>query len=68
MPPDDFERFRQLVLDDVTLQDALKETADVPAFLALARRLGAERGCHFTEDEVREAIRAARRAWLERWI
>jgi hypothetical protein len=68
MPLEDFERFRGLVLEDVTLQEALKETADVPAFLVLARRLGAERGCHFTEEELREAMRAARRTWLESWI
>ncbi|WP_163993109.1 Nif11-like leader peptide family natural product precursor [Pyxidicoccus caerfyrddinensis] len=68
MPLEDFERFRRLVLEDVTLQEALKATADVPAFLALARRLGAERGCHFTEEELRETMRAARRTWLESWI
>ncbi|QSQ25439.1 Nif11-like leader peptide family natural product precursor [Pyxidicoccus parkwayensis] len=68
MPPDDFERFRRLVLEDLALQDALKATVDVPAFIALARKLGAERGCHFTEEEVREAMRAARRKWLEQWV
>lgn len=68
MPLEDFERFRRLVLEDVALQEALNGTVDVPAFLALARKLGAERGCHFTEEELRESIRAARRAWLEHWI
>lgn len=68
MPPDDFERFRQRVLEDPALQDALRETTDTQAFIALARRLGAERGCHFTAEDVQEAMRAARRAWRERWV
>ncbi|MCP3137686.1 Nif11-like leader peptide family natural product precursor [Pyxidicoccus xibeiensis] len=68
MPPDDFERFRRLVLEDRALQVALEATAEVPAFIALARKLGAERGCHFTEVDIREAIRSARREWNERWI
>jgi hypothetical protein len=68
MPLEDLERFRQLVLEDAALQDALRETADTPAFLARARRLGAERGCHFTDEDLREALRAARRTWRERWV
>ncbi|MFP2907633.1 Nif11-like leader peptide family natural product precursor [Pyxidicoccus sp. 3LFB2] len=68
MPRDDFERFRHLVLEDVALQEALRDTADVPGFIALAMKLGAERGCHFTAEELRETLRAARREWLERWI
>lgn len=68
MPRDDFERFRRLVLEDVALQAVLRETADVAGFIALATKLGAERGCHFTAEELREAIRSARREWLERWV
>ena len=68
MPPEDFERFRQLVLEDAELERALRETPDTPAFIALARKLGAERGCHFTAEDVHEAMRAARRTWRERWV
>lgn len=68
MPPEDFERFRRLVLEDAALQQALRDTPDVPAFIALARRLGAERGCDFSAEDVQEAMRAARRAWRERWV
>ncbi|WP_164019683.1 Nif11-like leader peptide family natural product precursor [Pyxidicoccus trucidator] len=68
MPPDDFERFRRLVLEDPALQEALRETTDVPGFIALATQLGEERGCHFTAEELRETLRTARREWLGRWV
>jgi Nif11 domain len=66
--PQNLERFRQLVLADRSLFEQLRQTADLDGFVALAVRLGAEQGCVFTEQEVREAVRAWRRAWLERWI
>ncbi|MFP2927568.1 Nif11-like leader peptide family natural product precursor [Pyxidicoccus sp. 3LG] len=68
MPREDFERFRQLVLEDEALQTALGATVDTPTFIALAQKLGAERGCHFTAEDVQEAMREARRAARERWI
>ncbi|MBZ4420919.1 Nif11-like leader peptide family natural product precursor [Myxococcus sp. RHSTA-1-4] len=68
MPHEDFVRFRQLVLEDTALQESLMETADTQTFIALARRLGAERGCHFSAEDVQEAMRAARRTWRERWV
>jgi len=68
MSSEDLERFRQLVLEDEALQRALEATVETPAFIALARRLGAERGCHFTAEDVQDALRAARRTWRERWV
>ncbi|MCE9670468.1 Nif11-like leader peptide family natural product precursor [Myxococcus stipitatus] len=68
MSAEDFARFQALVLEDVPLQQALAATKDVPAFITLARQLGAERGCHFTDAEVREEIRAARQQWLRTWL
>jgi hypothetical protein len=62
------ERFRQLVLADRGLFDQLRQAGGVDGFVALAVRLGAERDCVFTEEEVRAALRECRRAWLERWI
>ncbi|GHG75597.1 Nif11-like leader peptide family natural product precursor [Comamonas sp. JC664] len=63
-----FERFRQRVLEDTALQESLRDTPDTATFLARAVALGAEHGCHFTAEDVQEALRAARRAWRERWI
>lgn len=65
---EDFERFRQRVLADVSLQEALRAPMDVPAFLALATRLGAEQGCHFSAEELKDLIRDARRSWLGAWV
>lgn len=62
-----FEEVRELVLGDERLVERL---ADVPrdelpaALVALA----AERGVELTFADVDEALRAARREWLERWI
>lgn len=68
MSLEDFERFRQRVLEDVSLQEALRARMDVPAFLALATRMGAEHGCHFTAEELRDLMRDARRSWLGDWV
>jgi hypothetical protein len=66
--PQNLERFRQMVLADRSLHERLRQTADLDGFVALAVRLGAERDCTFTDQEVRAALREVRRAWLERWI
>jgi hypothetical protein len=66
--PQNLERFRQLVLADRSLHEQLRQTSGLDGFVALAVRLGAERECVFTEQEVRAALRECRRAWLERWV
>ncbi|HEV2707624.1 MAG TPA: aspartyl/asparaginyl beta-hydroxylase domain-containing protein [Pyrinomonadaceae bacterium] len=63
-----FERFRQTVLQDETLQESLRETSDVKTFVTQVVRLGHDLGHHFTAADVEEALRASRRAWLERWL
>jgi hypothetical protein len=63
-----FEQFRQIVLNDVALQERLRTTTDHESFVGLVVRTGEERGCHFTPEDVEEAMRANRRAWLERWV
>ncbi|MFP2957257.1 Nif11-like leader peptide family natural product precursor [Myxococcus sp. 1LA] len=63
-----FERFRVRVLEDAALQDALRDTPDTAAFVARAIELGAANCFHFTAEDIHEAMRAARRAWRERWI
>ena len=62
------ERFRQLVLADRGLHEQLRQAAGLDAFVELTVRLGAERDCLFTAEDVRAALRECRRAWLERWI
>jgi hypothetical protein len=67
-PQQNLERFGELVLTDCELHDQLRATANEAAFVALAVRLGAERGCEFTATVVQAAINEKRRAWLERWL
>lgn len=62
------ERFRALVLADPSLQERLRETTDTESFLALAVELGAQHGCRFSRADVKDALRASRRAWFEAWI
>lgn len=63
-----FERFRQLVLEDAALQERLRGTPDLKAFVDLTLRLGEERGYRFMAEDVEGAFRESRRAWLRRWI
>src|SRR5437773_65365 len=67
MPQESLDQFRQLVLQDLALQEQLRETPNLDAFLALIVRLGAERGYDFGVEEVKEALRASQRTWIERW-
>jgi hypothetical protein len=63
-----FEQFREIVLQDLALQERLRATTDHGSFVDLVVRVGEEQGCRFTPEDVEEAMRANRRAWLERWI
>ena len=56
------------MLADRELHAQLRATANEDEFIALAVRLGAERGYDFTAPTVQEAVREKRRAWLERWL
>lgn len=68
MAKENLEKFRQLVLEDLSLQEKLRDIKDREAFVALTVRLGEERGCVFYGEDVEDALDASRRAWLERWL
>ena len=68
MSQEEFEQFRNVVLEDLPLQKRLRNFTRHDRFIRRVVRLGAERGFEFTADEVLEAINASRRAWIERWI
>jgi hypothetical protein len=68
MSEENFERFRQIVLRDLSLQERLREIAERQTFVQKTVELGAEFGCEFTPEDVAEAMRRGRRAWNERWI
>ena len=68
MSTESFEQFRQIVLQDVALQERLRATTDPRSFVDLLVRVGDERHCHFTPEDVQAAMRASRKRWIERWI
>ena len=68
MSEESLERFRRHVLQDVALQERLRETGDHEIFVVLVVSLGEELGYIFTSEDVEAALRTSRRAWLERWI
>ena len=68
MSRESLDEFHQLVLQDLALQEQLRETPDLGAFLELIVRLGAERGYDFGIEDVKDALQASQRAWIERGI
>jgi hypothetical protein len=62
------EQFRAVVVEDDGLQVRLSGFDDLQDFKEAVLEAGSERGFDFTELELDQAIREARRSWLERWI
>jgi len=65
---DAFDRFCNLVFEDLTLQETLRDVLDKELFFELLVRLGNDRGYLFSINEALEAFRTKRRAWIERWV
>lgn len=68
MSQEQFEEFRKVVLEDVSLQKQLRNLTRRDRFIARVIKLGAERGFEFTADEIFEEMDASRRSWIERWL
>jgi predicted ribosomally synthesized peptide with nif11-like leader len=68
MPSPDLEQFCSEVLLDPSLQEKLRNIRSTPEFVQRVVEAGASRGFEISADDVREAIRAGHRVWLERWI
>lgn len=64
MTMESFEQFRQIVLQDRTLQERLSAAAD-HTFVDLVVCAGGEMGCHFTSEDVRAALLNSRRDWFQ---
>ncbi len=62
-----FEHFHRLVLQDVQLQEKLRELTDRAAFIRQVVAVGEEHGYCFTTEDVTIAMQANRRTWLEQW-
>lgn len=68
MSADDFERFRVQVLQDVKLQEQLRQIEDRDLFIQQVARLGQEFGYSFGVEEITAAMQANRRVWIERGL
>ncbi|MBO1540697.1 aspartyl/asparaginyl beta-hydroxylase domain-containing protein [Pseudomonas sp. OA65] len=63
----DFALFQQRVEADPDLARTLQSLPDLDVFIESALALGAERGLHFTREELRTAMRNGRQQWREQW-
>lgn len=61
-----FDDFRRLVWNEPLLQRELLEFAEESAFLARVVQCGKERGYNFSLNDATEALRNAKRSWIER--
>lgn len=68
MSATDLRRFQEIVLEDPELHRSLHAVTDREAFVDAVVARGAEYDCAISRDEVEEALKAAGRDWIERWI
>lgn len=68
MSNDSLELFRKLVFESESLQAELLGIADQTEFTERVVALGATHGIVFSLEDVENAKREARRAWVERAI
>ena len=68
MPAEDFERFRERVMDSPDLQRELRDIDDWAEFTSVVAREALGLGLVVEPGDIDQARQAARRAWLERWI
>jgi hypothetical protein len=68
MSLEDFEKFRQLVFADRSLQRELYEIEQPDRFAERVKQLAAERLLTVADEDIQEATRQARKEWIERWI
>ena len=66
--PEELQRFRQTVLNNLKLQQRLRETDDRESFIRLMVGLGRQLGFRFNAADAENALRAEQQAWIERWI
>lgn len=64
----DFERFREIVFADKSLQRELYEIEQPDRFAERIKELAVERSLTVGDDDIQEAMRQARKEWIERWI
>jgi hypothetical protein len=65
---DNFDEIRRIVMEDSSLMASLTSAETEAELFDLVSALGHSRGLELTTAELREIVRANRRAWLERWL
>ena len=65
---EELDRFRHDVLNDEQRQRILRDTPDKTSFMSAIMKLAQDGGYDFSFSDVEEAISAARRTWIERWL
>ena len=60
--------FRDYVLADSELQSELRIVVDKIKFIQVVTATAVSKGFDVTADDVEEALKQGRRAWIERWI
>lgn len=68
MPKEDFEQFHKMVLQDVSLQESLRDIEFRNDFIDAVVEKGKEKGFDFGKEDVENKMNDYRRAWLERWF
>jgi len=68
MPKEDFEQFHKMVLQDVSLQESLREIEFRNDFITAVVEKGKEKGFDFGTEDVENKMRENQRAWIERWF
>jgi hypothetical protein len=62
------ERFLRTVLADAALLDPLAAEDEPARFMEQVVQQGQRHGLVFTTEDVRAAMNAGRREWIERWV
>lgn len=62
------QQFRKLVFADARLRETLGAYVDEPSFVTGTIQLASSFGIELGAEEIREALRAGQREWLERWL
>ena len=62
----EFEKFRREVLQDISLQENLREIIEISEFIHSVVEAGKSKGFDFNAEDVKKAMRESRRAWFEK--
>ncbi|HWS25753.1 MAG TPA: hypothetical protein VN259_04185 [Xanthomonadales bacterium] len=62
------QQFRRLVFSNAQLREALQAYPDDASFVTGTIQLASNFGIVLSAEEIREALAAGQREWLERWL